>query len=52
MRIGVAIFSYDGSINFGVTGDADSTEDLDVLTESIEAAVEELSSAGSARVAS
>lgn len=52
MRIGVAIFSYDGSINFGVTGDADSTDDLDVLTGAIEAAIEELSSTGSARVAS
>jgi diacylglycerol O-acyltransferase len=36
MRIGIAIFSYDGEVNFGVTGDYDTTEDLDVLTTGIE----------------
>ena len=38
----VAIFSYDGSINFGVTGDGDTTDDLDVLTGAIEASIAEL----------
>jgi WS/DGAT/MGAT family acyltransferase len=36
VRIGVAIFSYDGQVNFGITGDHDTTEDLDVMCEGIE----------------
>jgi diacylglycerol O-acyltransferase len=36
IRIGIAIFSYDGEVNFGITGDFDTTEDLDVLTTAIE----------------
>jgi diacylglycerol O-acyltransferase len=36
MRIGVAIFSYDGEVTFGITGDYDTTPDLDVLTSGIE----------------
>ncbi|HVA06109.1 MAG TPA: wax ester/triacylglycerol synthase family O-acyltransferase [Acidimicrobiales bacterium] len=36
IRIGIAIFSYDGEVNFGVTGDYDTTPDLDVLTAGIE----------------
>lgn len=36
MRLGVAIFSYDGEVNFGITGDYDSTEDIDVLAAGIE----------------
>ena len=36
MRIGIAIFSYDGEVNFGITGDYDTTADLDVLTSGIE----------------
>jgi len=36
MRLGVAIFSYDGEVNFGITGDYDSTEDIDVLATGIE----------------
>jgi WS/DGAT/MGAT family acyltransferase len=36
MRIGIAIFSYDGEVNFGITGDYDTTGDLDVLTNGIE----------------
>ena len=36
MRIGVAIFSYDGQVNFGVTGDYDAAPDLDVLASGIE----------------
>jgi diacylglycerol O-acyltransferase / wax synthase len=37
IRIGIAIFSYDGQVNFGVTGDHDTTADLDVLCSGIEA---------------
>ena len=36
VRIGVAIFSYDGQVTFGITGDWDTTEDLDVLARGIE----------------
>ena len=36
IRIGIAIFSYDGEVNFGITGDYDTTEDIDVLTSGIE----------------
>jgi WS/DGAT/MGAT family acyltransferase len=36
IRIGVAIFSYDGQVNFGITGDHDTTEDLDVMSDGIE----------------
>jgi diacylglycerol O-acyltransferase / wax synthase len=36
IRIGIAIFSYDGEVNFGITGDYDTTPDLDVLTAGIE----------------
>jgi len=36
IRIGIAIFSYDGEVNFGITGDYDTTADLDVLSGGIE----------------
>jgi diacylglycerol O-acyltransferase / wax synthase len=36
VRIGVAIFSYDGQVTFGITGDWDSAADLDVLVGGIE----------------
>jgi diacylglycerol O-acyltransferase / wax synthase len=42
MRVGVAIFSYDGQVNFGVTGDYDSAPDIDVLCDGIRAGMGEL----------
>jgi WS/DGAT/MGAT family acyltransferase len=42
VRIGVAIFSYDGNINFGVTGDRDSAPDIGVLCKGIEGGIAEL----------
>ncbi len=42
VRIGVAIFSYDGRLTFGVTGDYDEAEDIDVLCEGIEQSMREL----------
>jgi diacylglycerol O-acyltransferase / wax synthase len=42
VRVGIAIFSYDGGINFGVTGDLDSAPDIDVLCAGIERGVAEL----------
>ena len=46
VRIGIAIFSYDGGINFGVTGDRDSADDIDVLCRGIEDGVAELLGTG------
>ena len=42
VRIVIAIFSYDGGLYFGVTGDYDGAEDIDVLSTGIGAGVEEL----------
>ena len=42
VRIGVAIFSYDGQVNFGITGDYDSAPDIDVLGRGIEEGMAEL----------
>ncbi|MFZ0667624.1 MAG: wax ester/triacylglycerol synthase family O-acyltransferase [Acidimicrobiales bacterium] len=42
VRIGIAIFSYDGQVNFGITGDYDTTEDLDVLSRGIEEGMTQL----------
>jgi WS/DGAT/MGAT family acyltransferase len=36
VRISVAIFSYDGGLYFGVTGDYDSSSDVEVLTAGVE----------------
>jgi WS/DGAT/MGAT family acyltransferase len=42
IRIVVAIFSYDGQLYFGVTGDRDHAPDVDVLTRGIEDDAERL----------
>lgn len=42
VRIGVAIFSYDGQVTFGVTGDYDTTPDIDVLCRGIEDGMSEM----------
>jgi WS/DGAT/MGAT family acyltransferase len=42
VQIGIAIFSYDGGINFGVTGDWDGARDIAVLCEGIEQGVAQL----------
>ncbi len=42
VRIGVAIFSYDGGINFGVTGDLDSAADIGILCAGIEDGMSQL----------
>ncbi len=42
VRIGVAIFSYDGKLTFGVTGDYDEAPDIDVLCDGIEHSMREL----------
>jgi WS/DGAT/MGAT family acyltransferase len=42
VQIGVAIFSYDGNLNFGVTGDRDGAPDIDLFCGAIERSVAEL----------
>jgi WS/DGAT/MGAT family acyltransferase len=42
VRISIAIFSYDGGLYFGVTGDYDSSNDIDVLTAGVERSAAEL----------
>jgi WS/DGAT/MGAT family acyltransferase len=42
LRVGVSIFSYDGTLTFGVTGDYDTAPDTDVLTDGIASGVAEL----------
>jgi diacylglycerol O-acyltransferase / wax synthase len=42
VRIGIAIFSYDGNITFGVTGDRDTAPDIAALCHGIERGIAEL----------
>ncbi len=42
VRISIAIFSYDGGLYFGVTGDYDSSSDIDILTTGVERSITEL----------
>jgi len=51
VRIGVAIFSYDGHLSFGVTGDYDTAPDIQVLCSGIEGALAELLEARAERAA-
>jgi diacylglycerol O-acyltransferase len=41
-RVGIAIFSYDGGLNFGITGDYEHAPDIEVLASGIEAGIGEL----------
>jgi WS/DGAT/MGAT family acyltransferase len=42
VRISIAIFSYNGWLYFGVTGDYDSSNDIDVLTDGVQDAMAQL----------
>ncbi len=42
VRVGVAIYSYDGACTFGATADYDAAADVDVLCEGIEESLAEL----------
>jgi WS/DGAT/MGAT family acyltransferase len=42
LRVGVAIFSYNGMLNFGVTGDYDTAPDIGVLCRGVEDGMSEL----------
>ncbi|MHB1710170.1 MAG: WS/DGAT/MGAT family O-acyltransferase [Acidimicrobiales bacterium] len=48
IRLGVAIFSYNGRVTFGVTGDFDTTADIDVLCRGFENGMEALLKTGDA----
>ena len=42
VRIGVAIFSYNDELTFGITGDYDTSSDLDELTDGIDSTLQAL----------
>jgi diacylglycerol O-acyltransferase / wax synthase len=42
LRTGVCIFTYCGQVTFGITGDYDTTPDLEVLARGIEHGITEL----------
>jgi diacylglycerol O-acyltransferase / wax synthase len=42
VRVAVAIFSYDGALSFGVSGDYDAAPDIDVLCRGIERGLSQL----------
>lgn len=42
VRVAVAIFSYDGALSFGVSGDYDAAPDIDVVCRGIERGLREL----------
>jgi diacylglycerol O-acyltransferase / wax synthase len=42
VRVAVAIFSYDGALGFGVSGDYDTAPDIEVLCRGIEQGLEQL----------
>lgn len=48
LRTGIAILSYDGQLNFGITGDYDTTPDIESIAEGIHSAVAELLAAARA----
>lgn len=50
VRIGVAILSYDGELNFGITGDYDHASDVDVIAEGIAVGVDEMLAAASGSI--
>ena len=50
LRITVAIFSYDGQVNFGITADYDAVPDIEVMCRGIEQGLAELRGTPAARV--
>jgi diacylglycerol O-acyltransferase / wax synthase len=42
VRVAVAIFSYDGALSFGISGDYDTAPDIQVLADGIEHGLAEL----------
>jgi diacylglycerol O-acyltransferase / wax synthase len=50
--LGVALLSYDGSINFGLVGDFDLLWDLDALANDVRDSLEELAAAAGVELSS
>ncbi|HLJ04164.1 MAG TPA: wax ester/triacylglycerol synthase family O-acyltransferase [Solirubrobacteraceae bacterium] len=48
--LGIAIMSYNGQLNFGLTADFDALEDVDTLADELYSAIEELAAAAGAKV--
>jgi diacylglycerol O-acyltransferase / wax synthase len=42
IRVGIAIFSYDGALNYGITGEYEHAADIEVLGRGIEEGIQEL----------
>jgi diacylglycerol O-acyltransferase len=42
VRVAVAIFSYNGALSFGISGDYDSAPDIDILCAGIEHGLDQL----------
>ena len=49
VRIGIAIYSYDGALSFGVTADDDAAPDVRPLTTGIERGIRDLLTAARAK---
>jgi diacylglycerol O-acyltransferase / wax synthase len=49
--LGIAIMSYNGQLNFGLSGDFDAMADIDVLADELRASIEELVAAADTPVA-
>jgi hypothetical protein len=49
--LGIAIMSYNGTINFGLVGDFDLMSDLDELGDDLHASLEELAGAAGVKLA-
>ena len=49
--LGIAIMSYNGQLNFGLSGDFDAMADIDVLADELRASIEELVGAAHAPLA-
>jgi WS/DGAT/MGAT family acyltransferase len=45
--LGIAIMSYNGALNFGLTADYDALDDVETLAEELRSAIDELSAAAS-----
>jgi WS/DGAT/MGAT family acyltransferase len=48
--LGIAIMSYNGQLNFGLTADYDALSDVDTLADELYSAIEELAAAAGAKV--
>jgi hypothetical protein len=49
--LGIAIMSYNGQLNFGLTADFDAMADVETLADELYSAIEELVAAAGAQVA-